>query len=100
MTETLNRNQISALRREAFANFLETLEKSLKRHGYALDRSQMPGTKRDMIFLLKKNYAILSTLSEATFEEYMRDSGCKFKSGSSTQVGNKGFLPRIYSANK
>jgi hypothetical protein len=98
MTTSPSRTQLAALRREAFANFLDILESKLIRQGYKLDRSQMPGTKRDMLFLLKKNFDVLATLSEATFEEYMRDNKCKFPSGSSQQPSNKGFLLRIYDA--
>jgi hypothetical protein len=96
MTKSTSRAQLATLRREAFANFLDTLERKLIRQGYRLDRSQMPGTKRDMIYLLKKNFDVLATLSEATFEEYMRDNNCKFPSGSAQQSANKGFLLRIY----
>lgn len=100
MKEPSIKNQLAASRREAFAKFLVTLETKLVRLGYRFDRSQMPGTKRDMIYLLKTNFDVLSTLSEATFEEYMRESGCKFKSGSAQQSGNKGFLLRIYGVNE
>ncbi len=100
MKEPSIKNQLAASRREAFADFLATLEIRLMRHGYTFDRGQMPGTKRDMIHLLKSNFDVLSKLSEATFEEYMRESGCKFKSGSAQQSGNKGFLLRIYGVNE
>jgi hypothetical protein len=65
---------------EIFSDFFEQFENTARELGYSIDRKILLGRKKDLISLAKKFNIKLSTLSEASFEEYLRKLGCKFPS--------------------
>lgn len=54
----------------------------------------MPGRKREFLVLARQSHLALSSMSEASMEEYMRELGCKFLPASRQQ--DAGFYLRLY----
>ena len=74
---------------EIFVSFVEDLEAKARRRQLTINRQAMIGRKRDFIALARKWSPNLQTLSEATFEEYMKKINCKFPSGSASRPDSR-----------
>ncbi len=79
-----------------FLEFIEELEVKAKRRGLIFERAAMPGAKRDLLDLLRRNNEILADLKESSLEEYMKKAGCKFPAGNVKDPIKKKLLTVIY----
>lgn len=74
---------------DAFQEFFEALERVGIQIGIPLQREQLIGRKRDLISLAKAFNPQLASLSEASFEEYLRKLGCKFLSSQRSKTDDR-----------
>ena len=79
-----------------FLEFIEILEAKAKGRGLIFERAALPGAKRDLLDLLRRNNEILADLKESSLEEYMKKAGCKFPAGNVKDPIKKKLLTTIY----
>lgn len=79
----------SRSRFEIFVSFVEDLEAKARRRQLIINRQAMIGRKRDFIALARKWSPNLQTISEASFEEYMKKINCKFPSGPASRTDTR-----------
>jgi hypothetical protein len=81
---------------ELFKEFFETFERVGFDIRMPIERSNLLGKKRELISLAKAFNPKLSSLSESTFEEYLKKLGCKFPSAAISKNDNR--ISKLFSA--
>ena len=69
----------------ALENLINQVEHRAKNSSVPFDRLRLPGKKRDLLILARNFSPLLETISEASFEEYMRSLNCRFPNAKSSR---------------